>query len=87
MTQAALHAGYKLRSATNQLKEVVEDHLEELVGVWDERFRSTYGSLHPRVRDLFDAYVRCGDPHFGFARLKCCNPECDSTAERIVPFS
>jgi len=87
MTQAAAQAGYTPRSATNQLKEVVEDHLEELVRVWDERFRPTYGSLHPRVRDLFDAYVRCGDPHFGFLRLKCCNPACDSKTERIVPFS
>jgi hypothetical protein len=87
MTQAAAQAGYKPRSATNPLKEIVEDHLEELFDVWDERFRSTHGPLHPRVRDLFEAYVRCGDLHFGFLRLKCCSPKCPSKTERLVPFS
>ncbi len=62
--------GYTPRSSTNDLKDIIEDHLEELWRVYDERFARTCGPLHPRVRDLMEAYVRCGDPHFGF--LKNC---------------
>ncbi len=79
--------GYTPRSCTNDLKDIIEDHLEELIGVYDERFGRTYGPLHPRVRDLMEAYVRCGDPHFGFLRLRCCNPECEAKHELILPFS
>jgi len=32
--------GYRPRNATNQLKEIVEDAMEELFRVWDERLRS-----------------------------------------------
>jgi hypothetical protein len=87
---AALSAparGYRPRSATNDLKEIVEDCLEELVRVYDERFRSVYGPLHPRIPELLDRFTRCGDPHFGFLRLRCTNADCRAKEERIVPFS
>ena len=75
--------GYTPRSATNALKEIVGDHYEELFQVWDGRFRKAYGSLHPRLRELFERFLRCGDPHFGFIRLYC-----DSCGEnRYVPHS
>ena len=74
---------YRPRAPTNPLKEVVEDHLEELLDVYDERFLRTYGPLHPRVRDLFESFLRCGDLHFGFLRLRC--PDCGH--EKLLPFS
>ncbi len=83
----ACGSGYTPRSYTNDLKDIARDHLEELFSVYDERFRSTYGPMHPRVRELLEAFLRCGDPHFGFLRVRCCNPSCDSKTERIVPFS
>ncbi len=83
----ACGSGYTPRSSTNDLKDIIEDHLEDFFRVYDERFRSTYGPMHPRVRELFEAFLRCGDPHFGFLRVRCCNPSCDSKSERIVPFS
>ena len=79
--------GYRPRSSTNALKEIVEDHLEELLHVYDERFRSNYGPFHPRVKDLLERFTRCGDPHFGFLRLRCTNPDCTSKEEKLVPFS
>mgnify|MGYP003710157563 CR=1 FL=1 len=86
-----LHAshqpGYRPRPWTNPLKEIVEDHLEEPLRVYDARFRSTYGPFHPRVNDLLERFTRCGDPHFGFLRLRCTNPDCTSKEERFVPFS
>jgi hypothetical protein len=79
--------GYRPRPTTNDLKEIVEDSLEGLFPVWDERFRKNYGPLHPRVKDLFESYLRCGDLHFGFLRLRCSNPDCSRKTERILPFS
>ena len=66
MSHAAPARGYRPRSNTNALKAIVEEHLEEFLQVYDERFRTTYGPMHPRVRDLLEAYVRCGDLHSGF---------------------
>ncbi len=79
--------GYTPRAYTYDLKYIVEENLEELLRVYDERFALTYGPMHPRVRDLMEACVRCGDPHFGFLRLRCCNPDCDAKHELILPFS
>ena len=50
---------------------------------WPERFFSTYGPLHPRVRELFESFTRCGDLHFGFLRMRC--PDCGH--EKLLPFS
>ena len=58
------------RAASNTLKLIVEEHLEELRGVYDDRFRKIYGPLHPRVLDLFERFVRCRDAHFGFLRFQ-----------------
>jgi hypothetical protein len=78
---------YRPRAATNDLKEIVEDSLEELFQVWDERFLKQYGPLHPRIRFLFESFLRCGDLHFGFVRVRCVNQECSKKEEKIVPFS
>ena len=76
-------SGDQLRSASNALKEIVTDHLEALERVWDERFRAQHGPLVSRLHKLFDAFQICGDPHFGFLRLRC--PGCRN--ELILPFS
>lgn len=55
---AALAGSYRPRSYTNDLKEIVADHLDEPVRVWDERFASDFGPLHPRVKDLFEGFRR-----------------------------
>ena len=86
LSTAAVPA-YRPRAATNALKEIVEDAMEEMLRVWDDRFRDSYGPLHPRVKHLLEAFVRCGDLHFGFARVRCVNPECHKKEEKIVPFS
>ena len=54
-----------------------------MLELYDGRFLSTYGPLHPRVRKLFEAFTRCGDPHFGFLRMRC--PDCGH--EKLLPFS
>ena len=74
---------YRPRSPTNLLKEIVEDHLEELTQNYDERLLGTYGPLHPRVRELFERFLRCGDLHFGFMRLYCD----DCRENKYIPHS
>jgi hypothetical protein len=61
--------------------------MEELFRDWDARFRDTYGPLHPRVKHLFESFIRCGDLHFGFVRVRCVNADCKKKDEKIVPFS
>jgi hypothetical protein len=43
-TATGAASGYRPRSPRNDLKEIVEDSLEELFRVWDARFRESYGS-------------------------------------------
>ncbi len=71
------------RAPCNTLKDIVEAHLEELPRVYDDRFRNQYGPLHPRVIDLYERFLQCGDFHFGFLRLLCG----DCGHERLLPFS
>ena len=82
-SSTAAAARYRPRAAQNQLKDLVEDCLEELLRVWDDRFRNTLGPLHQRVRIVLERFLRCGDPHFGFVRLRC--PKCGEN--RLLPFS
>jgi hypothetical protein len=82
-TAAGEGPAYRPRSPSTALKDVVEDHLGEILRVWDERYRKDHGPFHPRLEKLFEAFGRCGDPHHGFLRLRF--PGC--TFERLVPFS
>ena len=78
---------YRPRSASNVLKEIVEDSLEELLSSWQERFAEDHGPLHARVKKLFESFTRCGDLHFGFLRLRCENPDCPKKGELLVGYS
>jgi hypothetical protein len=84
---AGAPTGYQPRSASNALKDIVEDSLEELLRSWETRYAKDLGPLHPRVKKLFESFTRCGDLHFGFVRLRCVNPQCPKKSERILPFS
>ena len=85
--QAVPATGYRPRPAHNPLKDIVEDHGEELFGVWDDRFFKQHGPLHKRTKKLFEDFVRCGDLCFGFLRLRCQNPDCATKRELLVGFS
>ena len=55
----------------------VEAHYEELEGTWDNTYQRHYGFWRPYIIDVIYRFMDCGDPHLGFARVKCkdCNHE------------
>ena len=50
-----------------------EDHFERFEQVYEERFERQYGFFRSYVRKVIYRYLDCGDPHNGFARVKCNN--------------
>jgi len=75
---------YKPRTPRkNKYYRLVEAHHEKLDGVWEERYQSKYGFWRPYVKNVIYKYLDCGDPHFGFARVRC--GECGH--EYLLPFS
>ena len=57
-TAAGVGLAYRPRSPSNTLTDVVEDHLGELLRVWDERYRKDHGPFHPRLEKLFEAFLK-----------------------------
>ena len=49
----------------------VEDCFEALVQIYDEHFSRQYGYWRPYLENVIHRYLDCGDPHNGFARVKC----------------
>jgi hypothetical protein len=56
---------------------MVEEHFEQLERVWEECYQAKLGYWRSFVSEVIYKYLECGDPHFGFARVKCvdCNHE------------
>jgi hypothetical protein len=61
----------------------LEAHFEEFAAVHEERFEDEDGPLRPVVRRVVEAYLDCGRPENGFARVRC--PGCGG--EFFVAFS
>lgn len=77
-------SSYQPRSSKNSAyHRLVEDNFEKLELVWDSKYQQMYGYWRPHVLDVIQKYLDCGDPHLGFARVKCsgCN------TEYLLPFS
>ncbi|MFO7786065.1 MAG: hypothetical protein R6V25_15660 [Desulfatiglandales bacterium] len=49
----------------------MEDHLETLEEVYDERFARRYGFFRPYVRNVMYRFLDCGVLDNGFARVRC----------------
>jgi hypothetical protein len=75
---------YKPRRARESpLFRLVEQHLEEFLRVYPERFAKTHGPLCPVVERVLRSFMRCGLVEHGFARLWC--PSCRTSV--LCPFS
>ena len=63
---------YKPRRARESpLFRLVEQHLEEFLRVYPERFAKAHGALRPVVERVLRGFMRCGLVEHGFARLWC----------------
>jgi len=62
---------------------VMFHHFERFLAGYEGRFEREYGFLRPIIREVVERYLECGNPHCGFARLRC--P--DYHEERLVMFS
>ncbi len=65
------------------LWRVIDEHFETFQRVYDERFAAKYGFWRPVVERSVTAFLKCGDLHEGFARVRC--PDCQH--EMFVAFS
>ena len=50
-----------------------EEHFERYVREYEERYEAREGSLRKVVSTAVEAYLACGRPEGGFARIRCPN--------------
>jgi ribosomal protein S27E len=65
------------------LWQVIDRHFRSFQQLYDERFAAKYGFWRPIIERSVAAFLRCGDLHDGFARVRC--PGCRH--EMFVAFS
>jgi len=65
------------------LYRVIFHHFERFVAEHEERFEREYGFSRPIVKEVAERYLDCGNPKYGFARIRC--PDCHT--EHILTFS
>lgn len=82
----ALSPVYQPREPTDSpLWKVLHQHYAAFKSGYDEYCEKQYGFFRPVVDEVGEEYLRCGDLHEGFARVRCTNPDCRH--EFLVAFS
>ena len=59
------------RPRASPLFRIVEEHFDEFQRVYPDRYQETYGFWRPATAKAVSRYLKCGDLHEGFARVKC----------------
>ena len=68
---------YHPREPTDSpLWKILHNHYEDFNAGYGEHCEKQYGFFRPVVDEVVEEYLRCGDLHEGFARVRCTNPEC-----------
>jgi hypothetical protein len=67
----------------SDLWRVIDQHFETFQQVYDERFAAKYGFWRSVVERSVTAFLKCGDLHEGFARVRCA----DCHHELFIAFS
>ena len=82
---AAQHAPvYRPRQPRcSPLYRTIERYFPEFKRTYDLRYAKRYGPWRPIIGEVARRFLRCGDLHFGFARVRC--PDCRH--EMFVAFS
>ena len=63
--------------------KLFEQHFDRYVYAYEERFEPRSGPLRPEVESAVEAFLACGRPEGGFARIRC--ESCK--AEHLLSFS
>ncbi len=73
------------RPRESPLYRIIERYFPQFEDMYPERYEKRYGFWRPIISDVVRKFLRCGDLHFGFARVRCTGGECGH--EMFVPFS
>ncbi len=65
------------------LYQLIERYYREFERTYDACYQQCYGPWRPIIGEVARKFLRCGDLHFGFARVRCTS--CGH--EMFVPFS
>jgi hypothetical protein len=71
------------RPRNSPLYRTIERYLPEFERIYARRYARRYGPWRPIIGQVARRLLCCGDPHLGFARVRC--PDCRH--EMFVPFS
>ena len=64
------------------LWRLMDQHFPTFQQIYDERYQAKYGFWRPVIDRSVTAFLKCGDLHQGFARVRC--PDCQH--EMFVAF-
>ena len=67
----------------SSLYRLIERYYPEFERTYDARYAKRYGPWRPVIGEVARKFLRCGDLHFGFARVRCTG----CPHEMFVPFS
>ena len=73
------------RPRESPLYRIIERYFPQFEDTCPERYEKRYGFWRSIIGDVVRKFLRCGDLHFGFARVRCTGGECGH--EMLVPFS
>jgi len=71
------------RPRDSPLHQLLDQHFDTFERVYAERYQPRYGVLRSAIRPAVTGFLKCGDLHHGFARVRC--PDCQH--EMFVAFS
>ena len=63
---------------------IFESHFDAYVAAYEDRFEAQDGPLRPVVRKAVEAFLACGRPEGGFARLRCDTCGAEHTLARLA---
>ena len=53
------------------LYRVLFHHFDRFLTEYEARFEGEYGFFRPIVKEVVERYIDCGNPRYGFARIRC----------------
>ncbi len=63
---------YKPRDPqSSDLWRLINENFDTFQQVYDDRYQAKYGYWRPVIEKSVAAFLKCGDLHEGFARVRC----------------